>query len=315
MRLGLSTFAYQHLLAGEPDMFVDRTSREFAWRGLPRPYFLETDVTVRPDSRELWQLERARQLGISVVECPITAWDDAHLERLRATLDANGQELIVDLGADLMADGPALQRAVSEAVETVERFGAFGGISIAKACVLPMVHNRFRHDPPLREQLDRIIAALPPIVAAAERAGIVLAWENHLDYRASEVVEIIEAIDSPNLRFLLDTGNAFPVCEDPVEAARIAAPYTVAVHVKDIVVLPWTPASPGYVACMYACPLGEGNVPLREIAEILRDGAPRPDDLVLSLEPSHGPPGTDEDRWVRAGAEWVRANLGDLVVR
>jgi sugar phosphate isomerase/epimerase len=198
-------------------------------------------------------------------------------------------------------------------VSTIERFAAFGGISVVKACQYPMIHNRFRREPPLREQLDRLTVALRPVAAAAERAGIVLAWENHLDYRAAEVVEIIEAVGSPSLRFLFDTGNAFPVCEDPVDAARIAAPYTVAVHLKDIVVLPWTPASPGYVACMYACPLGEGNVPLREVVEILRDGSPAGADLILSAEVSHGPPNTDEDRWTEAGIDWMRANLGDLL--
>jgi sugar phosphate isomerase/epimerase len=313
MRLGLCTYSYQHLFAGAADMFVDRTSAEFDWRGLPRPYFLETGTTVRPESLELWQLDRARRLGASAVECPITVWEDENLERVRAALSANGQELVPSLGADLLATGADLDRAVAGMVEAIERYAAFGGISLAKACTYPMVHNRFRNDPPLREQLDRLIAALPPVVAAAERAGIVLAWENHLDYRAHEVVEIIEGVGSPHLRFLFDMGNAFPVCEDPLDAARIAAPYTVLAHVKDIVVLPWTPASPGYLAAMYACPLGEGNVPLRAIVDTLRDAAPDAEALPLMVEAAHGPPNTDEDRWVEEGVKWMRANLADVL--
>jgi sugar phosphate isomerase/epimerase len=313
MRLGLCAYAYQHLFAGAADMFVDRTSAQFDWRGLPRPYFVQTGPTVRPESLELWQIDRARRLGATVVECPITVWDDENVERVKAALSANGQELMPSLGADLLATGDRLAREIDSIVETIERYAAFGGISLAKACVYPMVYNRFRSDPPLREQLDRLIAALPPVVDAARRAGIVLAWENHLDYRAHEVVEIIEAVGSPHLRFLFDMGNTLPVCEDPLEAAYVAAPYTVAAHVKDIVVLPWTPASPGYVAAMYACPLGEGNVPLRRIVEVLRDAAPYPGTLPLTIEASHGPPNTDEDQWVEAAAEWMRANLADVL--
>jgi sugar phosphate isomerase/epimerase len=313
MRLGLCTYSYQHLFAGGPDMFVDRTSGEFDWRGQPRPYFLRTETTVRPESLELWQLERGRRLGVQVIDCPITVWEDENLARVKEGLAANGQQLVPAIAADLMATGDALDAAIESAIATLERYAAFGGISVAKACQYPMIHSRFRREPPLREQLDRITAALRPIVAAAERAGIVLAWENHLDYRASEVVEIIEAVGSPNLRFLFDMGNTFPVCEDPVDAARIAAPYAVLAHVKDIVVLPWTPASPGYTACMYACPLGEGNVPIREVVEILRDGAPAGDDLILSAEVSHGPPNTDEDRWTEEGIAWMRQHLGDLL--
>jgi sugar phosphate isomerase/epimerase len=313
MRLGLCTYSYQHLFAGAPDMFVDRTSPQFDWRGLPRPYFLDTGPTVRPESLELWQIDRAHRLGAPVVECPITVWEDANLERVKEALSANGQELVPSLGADLLATGADLEREIAAIVEAIERYAAFGGVSLAKACVYPMVHNRFRSDPPLREQLDRLIAALPPVAAAAEKAGIVLAWENHLDYRAHEVVEIIEGVGSPHLRFLFDMGNPFPVCEDPLEAARVAAPYVVLAHVKDIVVLPWTPSSPGYLAAMYACPLGEGNVPLRAIVEVLRDEAPDPETLPLALEASHGPPNTDEDRWVQEGADWMRANLSDVL--
>jgi sugar phosphate isomerase/epimerase len=313
MRLGLCAFSYQHLLADPVGMFADRTSAEFDWRGLPRPYLLQTETTVRPESFELWQIERARQLGAAVVETPLTAFDDEHLDRVRAALVANRQQLVPTLGLDFMASGPALEEGIAGAVATIERYGAFGGIDVVKTCQYPMVHNRFRDDPPLREQLDRIIDGVRPLVVAAERAGLVLAWENHLDYRASEVVEIIEAIGSRHLGFLFDTGNCLPVAEDPVAAARVAAPYTVYVHVKDIVVLPWTPASPGYVACMYACPLGEGNVALREVIEILVAGAPSPETLVLAAEAAHGPPNTDEDRWTEAAFAWMRHELGDLL--
>jgi sugar phosphate isomerase/epimerase len=174
---------------------------------------------------------------------------------------------------------------------------------------MPMTVNRFRKDPPLREQIDRMIAALPLVVEAAEKAGIVLAFENHLDYRAGEIVEVIEAIDSPSLRFLFDTGNPFSVCEDPVEAAEIAAPYTVLVHLKDVVVLPWTPMSPGYFAAMYACPLGEGNVELERIVQILAERAPDSDRLTLSIEVTPMPPATDEDLWVEKGIAWMRETL------
>jgi sugar phosphate isomerase/epimerase len=309
MRLGLTSASYQYLFGGDNDMFVDRTSGRYDWRGLPRPYFTQTSQMIRTDSVELWQARRAHELGVPVVHCPIGNWSRDNLAELKETLERNGQELMPAIGMDMMLQGDALARETEGAVDLIERYGDFGGVRVAKLCLVPMVYNRFRKDPPLRDQLDRMIAALPPVVEAAERAGIVLAFENHLDYRAGEVVEIIEAIDSPHLRFLFDSGNPFSVCEDPVEAAELAAPYTVLVHLKDVVVLPWTPMSPGYFACMYACPLGEGNVDLERIVDIFAERTPDADRLALAIEVTPMPPATDEDLWVERGIEWMLTNL------
>jgi sugar phosphate isomerase/epimerase len=309
MRLGLTSASYQYLFGGDNDMFVDRTSGRYDWRGLPRPYFTQTPPMIPTDSVELWQAQRAKELDVPVVHCSIANWEPDHIAELKATLDRNGQEIMPTLGMNMMLQGDPLARETEESIALVERFADFGGIEIVKLCLMPMTVNRFRKDPPLREQIDRMIAALPPVVEAAEKAGLVLAFENHLDYRAGEIVEVIEAIDSPSLRFLFDTGNPFSVCEDPVEAAEIAAPYTVLVHLKDVVVLPWTPMSPGYFACMYACPLGEGNVELERIVQILAERAPDSDKLTLSIEVTPMPPATDEDLWVEKGVGWMRETL------
>jgi sugar phosphate isomerase/epimerase len=314
MRLGLTNYTYQWLFAS-PDggEFVDRTSAEYDWRGLPLPYFAQTGTTVRPDSVEIWQIERAKSLDLPVVHCPIFNWEESNVQRIKALLTENDQELVPAVAANLVATGEILDREIAIAVDLIRRYGKIGGVTLSKFCVAPMVHNRFRSDPPLREQLDRITNAIPPLVAAATDAGIVLAFENHLDYRAKEVVEIIEAIDSPNLRFLFDTGNPFSVCEDPVDAAEVAAPYTVLVHVKDVRVVPWTPMSPGYFAAMYACPLGEGNVDLIRIINILAERAPNPITLPLAIEVTPIPPSADEDRWMEEGVYWMKDHLSAYI--
>ena len=309
MRLGLTSASYQYLFGGDGDAFVDRTSGRFDWRGLPRPYFTQTGPIVAAESVELWQIERAKQLGVPVVHCPIADWGEENVRRVKAALEANGQELMPAIGADLVVKGSERNREIDAAIEVIERYRAFGDVTISKFCLAPMIYNRFRSEPPLREQLDRMIDGLRPIAKAAESAGIVLALENHLDYRAVEIVEIIEAVGSPSLKFLFDTGNPFSVCEDPVAAAQAAAPYTVLVHVKDVVVLPWTPESGSYFACMYACPLGEGNVEIPRIIEILAEQAPQADDLVLAVEVTPLPVTADEDLWVEKGVEWMRRHL------
>lgn len=314
MRLGLTNYTYQWLFAPAGGQeFVDRASAFYDFRGLPLPYLTQTGRTLSPDSFEVWQIDRAQALGLPVVHCPIVNWDEENLGRIRERLTTNGQEIVPAIGANLIATGVELEQEIDNTVALIRRYHDFGNIRLSKFCIAPMVHNRFRHDPPLSVQLERIVAGLPQIVEAAEAAGIVLAFENHLDYRAAEVVEIIDHVASPYLRFLFDTGNPFGVCEDPVTAAELAAPYTVLVHVKDVRVVPWTPMSLGYFACMYACPLGEGNVDLDRIVEIMRDHAPNGNELVFAIEVTPIPPSEDEDRWLEHSTQWMKERFASYL--
>jgi sugar phosphate isomerase/epimerase len=312
MRLGYTGTAYRyqgaarHGLVGRDQVAVDgRTTAQYDWRGLPAPYHQPAADWTGEQSPELGDVNRAAHLGLSVVHTVVTDWSTRNTEALRAALRAGGQELVPTVGANMMLEGELLDAELSSSAELMRRYGELGGVRVSKLMVSPMTVNRFRNDPPLDEQLRRITTALPPIVRAAEEAGIVLAFENHLDYRVTELLEVICAIDSPNLRLLFDTGNPFAVCEDPVEAARAAASYTVLIHVKDVRVLPWTPLSPGYFACMYICPLGEGNVDLDAIISIMAEQAPSPASLTLALEIRPVPPYFDEDRWLEDGIEFM----------
>lgn len=309
MRLAFVGASYCHLFP-DNDNFIDRTSGRYGFKGTPRPHFLQTPVVASTAGMELWQIERARELGAPVVHTSISDWSDGNVRAVKEALERNGQELVPAVGFDMMADGSELARETDEAIAAIGRYGDFGGIRLCKMFVYPMIYNRFQRAPGLPEQLERMAAALPPVVAAAEKAGIVLALENHLDYRVKETVSVIEDVGSPQLRLLLDIGNPLAVAEDPVEAARAGVPYTALVHLKDVTVFPFTPGSPGYFACMYVCPIGEGCVDVEGIVSILQAHAPDPADLALGIEMSPVPPYVDEDLWVEKSFAWVRAHLG-----
>jgi sugar phosphate isomerase/epimerase len=308
VRLGLTQSTYQYLFSPPQGLFADRATGFFDERGMPAPYFLSTPVTIEPASATEWLITRCAQLGLPVCHANLMSREPAYVDKIKRLLQTHDIELMPALAIDAIAGGDATKAGIDFAIEQLRFYRDFGGVAIAKYCTYPMVHNRFRSDPPLREQLERIVENSRPIVKAAEEAGITLAFENHLDYRASEVVQIIEAIDSPNLRFLFDMGNTVVVIEDPVEAAKVAAPYTVLCHLKDVRILPWTPGAL-YVAAVFAAPLGRGNVEIETICEILQQHAPDPRTLCLSLENMPVPPNEDEDRWVVEGITWAKERL------
>ena len=68
----------------------------------------------------------------------------------------------------------------------------------------------------------------------AEDADVRLAIENHIDFNADEILEILDRVDSDYLGVNFDSGNTLRVFEDPVEAARKLAGRTFATHIKDI---------------------------------------------------------------------------------
>jgi sugar phosphate isomerase/epimerase len=298
MRLGLTNSTYQYLFARTGGMFPNRESLEFSTHGQPTPYFLQTPRRIDPGQALEWLIEKCVRLELPVVHAGIARWDDpAYLERLKGLLARHSLELMPAVGANLIEGGEATRRSVEAAQDSLRRYREFGGIAVSKFCTTPMIHSRFTTSPPLDEQLGRIKEHVRPIVEVARECGIVLAFENHLDYRVRELVEVIEAVDSPHLRLLFDTGNTLTVCEDPVDAARDGARYTALVHLKDLRVHPWTPGRE-FESVMYAAPLGRGHDDNRKILEILRRRAPNPDRLVLSLELMPVPPNEDEDRWV-----------------
>lgn len=69
----------------------------------------------------------------------------------------------------------------------------------------------------LRRAIRQSVAGLKRLADVAERARLPLALENHEEFRAEEIVGILDAVDSPWVRCCLDTGNGMAVGEDPLE--------------------------------------------------------------------------------------------------
>src|SRR5439155_16402371 len=118
------------------------------------------------------------------------------------------------------------------------------------------------------------------LAPVAERAGVLLAVENHADYRGHEVVALLRRVNSPALRARLDTANAYAVIEEPVVASEAMAPYVVATHIKDVMV---RPVSNGFLLTLVGSGLGEGDVDVATCVRLLAEHAPDPSSLPLML--------------------------------
>jgi len=91
-------------------------------------------------------------------------------------------------------------------------------------------------EPPLagyteEDGFEWVIESIEKCLPAAKRSGVILGLENHwgLARTPEGLLRIINAIDSPWLRVLLDTGNFL---EDPYDKLEACAPQTVFMHAK-----------------------------------------------------------------------------------
>jgi sugar phosphate isomerase/epimerase len=112
-------------------------------------------------------------------------------------------------------------------------------LAIAKALGAPLMRHDVCYSMPEGTSWQDAIAVMAPrireITEYAAEMGIQTCSENHgYIFQDSERVKaLIDAVDHPNYRWLVDLGNFLCVDEDPLSAVKVAAPYAIHVHAKD----------------------------------------------------------------------------------
>jgi sugar phosphate isomerase/epimerase len=202
-------------------------------------------------------LEIADEIGARVVELHAPWLDGLDLAALAERL--GDRVPVVSCGLD-GGDDAALDAAV-----------ALGARIVRMPLSRVLQGDRHAADwPVLVAGVRERLARLAPRAAAA---GLSLAIENHQDFTSAELLAFCEEAGDA-VGITLDTGNAFPVAEAPLDFARTVAPRVRHVHLKDYRV---QFTAEGYR--LVRCAIGDGAVPFGELLEILGH------DLTASLEP------------------------------
>jgi sugar phosphate isomerase/epimerase len=103
-----------------------------------------------------------------------------------------------------------------------------------------------------------------------------LAVENHKDWRAPELVDILKNINSEWVGVTLDFGNSISLLEDPMEVVQTLSPYVFTTHVKDMAVEEYPE---GFL--LSEVPLGKGILDLPRIIALCKKHNP---DVTFNLE-------------------------------
>jgi sugar phosphate isomerase/epimerase len=244
-------------------------------------------------------LAKAKEKRLDVVSGGVGDWrNPERIGQVRRWLDDTGVELEVGFAYNYCEVDPDVHACKQAEFADFVRMACVPlGVRIVGTCAVGV--HRWTPEPPLAEQIERTAAALKALARIAGESGVRIAIENHADYRGPELVSILRAADEPNLGARLDTANPFWVFEEPVDAARALAPYTITTHVKDLAVAPF--------AQWKGVPLGQGHVDLPAIVAELAAHAPDPAALPLVMEVECLPEGTDLEAAADDSLEYLRS--------
>ncbi len=213
--------------------------------------------------------ERAGAAGCQLDLAQAAALDAAALARVRARAEERGLFLELSVPAAALDGAEAFERAAAVARAL--------GVSRLRAGLLSgRRYESFASLAEWRAFADGWRARLTRLAPVVERHRLLLGVENHKDWLAGELADLLAAIGSPNVGCCVDFGNNLSLLEDPMETIVRLAPFAVSTHFKDVAV-----CATGEGFAMSEVPLGEGILPLREMVDVLRRARP---DVDLCLE-------------------------------
>lgn len=247
MKVGIDSYCY-HRFFGE--VYPDQKKPPESWT-LER--FIDRAVELKVD-------------GVSLESCFIPRFDAGYLSEVKGRLDAAKLDRVFAWGHPDGLEGGRNEKAFDEMMQSISYAKAIGAdvMRVVGASLM------FRNEPhgPMLEKLARMFEKA---AKEAERQGVKLADENHIDFNADEMVQLIEAVGSPSFGINFDTGNFMRVLDDPIAGMRKLAKYTLATHVKDLKPMRGEPVTSWH---FFACtPVGDGFVDNLALAKLLKEAS------------------------------------------
>ncbi len=173
-------------------------------------------------------LEFCRDRGAAGIQWPLGVRDGSEAARIRERADALG--LYVEGSLRPPKDESDVGRFEAEA-----RTAKDSGARVVRTVMQGgRRYEAFGRAESFREFLDWAWRSLRLAEPVVRRHGVVLAVENHKDYRADELADVLRRLDSEHVGACLDTGNNLALLEEPDETVRTLAPWVRSCHLKDM---------------------------------------------------------------------------------
>ena len=200
--------------------------------------------------------------GVSLETCFLPSLEDSYLKDLGDKLKAYHFDSVFAWGHPNGLERGLSQEAFAEMKSLIPKTRLLG------TDVMRITGSAFdwRHENH-REHMNRLLPLYREATKIAEDNGVKLAAENHIDYTADEMLEMIEEVGSENFGINFDSGNFLRLLDDPVAGMEKLAPYVFSTHIKDLKMHPTAKPNDWYFFC--GVPVGFGLIDNMKMAEML----------------------------------------------
>jgi sugar phosphate isomerase/epimerase len=253
-------------------------------------------------------LDRAKQLGcdgVSLESCFFPDFDPSYLKTLRKKLDDYGFDRVYAWGHPDGLEAGRNEKAKHEMLQHIDHAVALGA-PVMRVVGSSLMFRFQPHEP----QLEKLASWFKEATALAEKKGVKLAVENHIDYNADEIKWLVEAVHSDHFGVNLDTANFLRVLDDPVEATKKLAKHVYATHVKDLRPVTGVNVREWYYFSSVAA--GTGLIQIREIAEILNQNGYR-GFLAFEEDMPHPDYEGQEEKMIEESIRYLKQVASDLI--
>jgi sugar phosphate isomerase/epimerase len=210
-------------------------------------------------------IEFAKALGANAVQLALGARTEAEAAPVRKAAEKHEVHL------EGIISSPKGEKADRDRFRAELDGARWCGAAVVRTVLLGgrryEVFEKEREFTEFAERAAGVLRTIEPIAAAQK---VVLAVENHKDFRVDELVALLKKFGSDWLGVCLDTGNNLALLDDPLSTVEALAPFTRTVHLKDIGV---EESSAGFR--MAEVPLGQGCFDLKAMIGTVQKANPR----------------------------------------
>ena len=203
-------------------------------------------------------LMRCHALGAAGIQAPL----HGDLRPLRARAEQLGMYIEGMVQLPKNGETSAFEKDIQDAKDA-------GAVCVRAAALSGRRYESFASLADWRKFVTDSRGNLETALPILEKYKIPLALENHKDWTADEMVELMKSHPSEYLGVCLDFGNNIALLDDPINVTEMLAPFTIATHVKDMGV-EWF--NDGFLLSEMV--LGQGFLDLPRMIALVRQSRP-----------------------------------------
>ncbi len=204
-------------------------------------------------------LEHCGKIGAGGLQVGVRGWTSDFAKKMRDKREKLGLYLEGSIALPKNNDEVGgFEKDVAAAKEA-------GATILRTVCLNGRRYETFRSKEAFEQFRKESVASLQLAEPIVRKHKMKLAVENHKDWRATELADLLKTLDSEWLGTTVDFGNSMALMEDPMEVVNTLAPFIFTTHVKDMGVLEY---DKGFL--LSEVPLGDGILDLPKMVEICK---------------------------------------------